>query len=164
MLDVNEIKYVNTENWELLTTKQLQDFYKDVVIKENEYYHDSFDNWLKCCMTRNNGSLDEVTKLTETFYKRKDGTCYSIDGSMVCNNVNSELSDIYYDYGQTLDIIALDMDTHTFEELMDNYYLREDDLNKDEITKCICLVYEKKASLQALKDLVQIMIDSTFFE
>lgn len=164
MLDINEIKYVNTENWELLTTKQLQDFYKNVVIKENEDYCGSFNYWLDCCMTRNNGSLEEVTRITDTFYRTKDGRCYSTNEQMICNDVNTELSDLYYDCSDSLDSLALSLDIHTFEELIDNYYMRLDDYNKDEIQKQLCKVAESDRAENELKKLVQIMIDSTFFE
>lgn len=164
MLDINEIKYVNTENWELLTTKQLQDFYKDVVIKENEDYCGSFDYWLDCCMTRNNGSLEEVTQITKTFFQTKDGRCYSTNEQMICADVISELSDLYYDCSDTLDALALSLDIHTFEELLVNYSLRLDDYNKDELIKQLCLVVESDRDIKELENLVKLMIDSTFFE
>lgn len=163
MADINEIKYVS-ESWELLTTKQLQDYYANVVIKEEENYYDSFDNWLECCMARNNGSLEEVTQITKTFYQTKDGRCYSTKGQMICTDIISELDDLYFDCSDTLDALALSLDIHTFEELLDNYSLRLDDYNKDELIKQLCLVVESDRDIKELENLVKLLIDSTFFE
>lgn len=159
---MNGIKYVNIENWELLTIEQLQDFYKNEIAGQDDYQ--AFDDYLSACLTRNNGSLEEVTKITETFYRTKSGNCYSINEQMVCNNINSELSDLYFDHEKELDEIALNLNPHTFEELIDNYYLRLDNYNHDEIQKQLCIIYETDNVMQELENLVKLMIDSTFFE
>lgn len=163
MTDINKIKFVS-ESWELLTTKQLQDYYTNVVIKEDENNYDSFEYWLECCMARNNGSLEEVTQITDTFYRTIDGRCYSTNEQMICNDVNAELSDLYYDCSDSLDSLALSLNSHTFEELINNYYVRLDDYNKDEILKQLCLVAESDRNEKELENLVKLMIDSTFFE
>lgn len=164
MSDINKIQYVNTETWELLTVKQLQDYYCNVVVKEQENYYETFNYWLDCCMTRNNGTLEEVTQITDTFYRAKDGRCFSTNEQMISDDVNTELSDLYYDCSDSLDSLALSLDTHTFEELINNYYMRLDDYNKDEIQKQLCLVAESNRSEKELEKLVRLMIDSTFFE
>ena len=83
---------------------------------------------------------------------------------MICDDVNAELSDLYYDCSDSLDSLALSLDIHTFEELISNYYVRLDDYNKDEILKQLCLVAESNRSEKELENLVRLMIDSTFFE
>lgn len=98
------IKYVNIENGELLTTEQLKQFFNDVVVNEESTTYDSFDYWLECCQTKNNGSLEEVEKVTEwdirhmlhdeyitqatadyiaklELYKTKDNSFYTPDGA-----------------------------------------------------------------------------------
>ena len=163
MSDINKIQFVNPETWELFTVKQLQDIYTNDVIKEQENY-DTFNYWLDCCMTRNNGSLEEVIQITDTFYRTKDGRCYSTNEQMICNDVNAELSDLYCDCSDSLDSLALSLGFHTFEELIKNYYVRVYDYNKDEILKQLCLVAESDRSEKELENLVRLMIDSTFFE
>ena len=158
---MNEIKYVNLENWELLTTKQLHDFYIQLV-RDDVENSGSFNNYVNEC-TGKNGSLEEVEKFTDTFYRTKDCTCYSINEQMVCKNINSELSDFYFDNMAELDELALDLDIHTFEELIDNYAKRIDNFNFDEIQKQLCICIESNNAKPELVKLVQLMIDSTFF-
>ena len=67
--NMNTIKYVSIETRELFTIKQLEDFYTNVVVKEESTDYESFNYWLSCCLTRNNGSLEEVEQITDTFYK-----------------------------------------------------------------------------------------------
>lgn len=160
---MDKIKFVSIETWELFTTQQLLDFYNNVVTKEETNYN-SFTYWLSCCMTRNNGSLEEVTQITKTFYKTSDGYCYSINEQMISTDITTELSDLYFDCAGILDEIALRLSIHTFEELMDNYYLRVDDFNHDEIQTQLCKVLETDRSNEELENLVKLMIDSTFFE
>jgi hypothetical protein len=109
---MDSIKYVNLETWQLLTLEQLQADFSGMQ-KNGEIAEDVlFSEYLNNCMTRYNGTLEEVEKVTDTFYRTKDGSYYSVNGQMVCNDVNSELSDIYYDFEKELDELTFNADTN----------------------------------------------------
>ena len=86
------------------------------------------------------------------------------DINEIKNEINTELSDLYYDHADALDALAFSLDIHTFEELIDNYALRLDAYNFDEIQKQICVIYENGFNSQDAEALVKLLIDSTFFE
>lgn len=157
---MKEYKFVNIENDELLTLEDLKKFYDE----NNDCLEYSFNDYLSNCMVNNNGSLEAVEKLTDTFYKSTSGTCYSANKYIVSGDVNSELSDLYFDNAVILDEIAQNIDIHTFEELIDNYYNRLDNLNHDEIQKQLCVLIESNYSKDEFENLVKLLIDSTFFE
>lgn len=72
---MDTIKYVNIETWELLTLNQLKDFYNTVVVIEEPQEYNTFSYWLECCMTKNNGSLENVYQVT------KENICHVIGQS-----------------------------------------------------------------------------------
>jgi flagellar hook-basal body complex protein FliE len=61
---MDAIKYVDTETWQLLTENQLLSEFLELK-KGEETEAENFANYLSNCMTRNNGTLETVEKVTE---------------------------------------------------------------------------------------------------
>jgi len=61
-----DYKFVNIETDELLTLEQLESFFEDIRKEDTVNYGDlTFNEYVKLCKTYNNGSLEDVEKVTE---------------------------------------------------------------------------------------------------
>lgn len=80
-------QYVNIENDELLTISQLESFFQDIQKEDENYANVTFNEYIKLCLTRNNGSLEPVQKVDDftIIHMVNDGYITQKTASIICN-------------------------------------------------------------------------------